>query len=286
MASFRTSVRIVRVVLSAPEQPHEHSSYYQKEASWILFSLTMPQTRRNASADAKSDVPSANNERRSPNARSKTQDVNYPSQTAGRKRKPISGDDDNVSPKHQRVSAGQDTASSAKEAKKKRSDKNDGNAQQSKPRLTTSNLEFDYDRSQLRDSRPTPGRKARPRWAPIGAPQEIKDWVNESFYIAKPRKPTGRLNAAQKDRLYIDESRLDPFSTFHHLYRCHDKGRDGSPTHDEGGFELDWEKVDEWTKPHVYNKQKMMRSMDEAVSSMKSEQQQIYTLCSSSRVMV
>jgi hypothetical protein len=55
----------------------------------------------------------------------------------------------------------------------------------------------------------------------------------------------GRLNAVQKDRLYKDESRLNSFATFHHLYQCHDKGRDGFPTYDEGGFELDWEKVND-----------------------------------------
>jgi hypothetical protein len=155
--------------VTASKQLHTCLSSHISKNTWILCSLTMPQTRANAKtgADAKSDIPSANKENHSPIATSKQQDVRSSPQTAGRKRKPTGGDDDDVSPKHRRVSADEKTPSSAKETKKKQSDNKNGNedddAQQSKPRLTTPDPEFDYDRSQLRDPRPTPGRKARPR---------------------------------------------------------------------------------------------------------------------------
>lgn len=52
-----------------------------------------------------------------------------------------------------------------KKAKKSTKSNNETSEEnQPKPRLTTPDLEFDYDRSQLRDQRPTPGRKARPRY--------------------------------------------------------------------------------------------------------------------------
>ena len=105
-----------------------------------------------------------------------------------------------------------------------------------------------------RDPRPTPGRRARPRWDDISAPQEIKDRVSDSFYIPKPTKPPGRLNVALKNTMFRDECRLNPFAHFHKLYTCHDKGREGSPTYDHGGLELDYEKVNDWMKPQAYNK--------------------------------
>jgi hypothetical protein len=67
----------------------------------------------------------------------------------------------------------------------------------------TPDLEYDHDRSKLRDQGPIAGRKHRPRWEdnPL-TPQEIKDRIIKNFYISKPPKPPGRLNAFQKYGLF------------------------------------------------------------------------------------
>jgi hypothetical protein len=80
----------------------------------------------------------------------------------------------------------------------------------------------------------------------------------------------------QKDRLYIEASLLNPFTTFHATYRCREKGRDGSPTYDEAGFELDWEKVNETLKPQAYNKKKIVRGMENAVSRIQRERDEMF----------
>lgn len=71
---------------------------------------------------------------------------------------------------------------------------------------------------------------------------------------------------------------MNPLHTFHHLYRCHDKGREGSPSYDCAGFQLDYYKVANWMKPQPYNKQKMIRGMDRVIAKDKSEEKQIYEL--------
>ncbi|KAF2821114.1 hypothetical protein CC86DRAFT_449042 [Ophiobolus disseminans] len=111
-----------------------------------------------------------------------------------------------------------------------------------KPRLVTPDLEFDYDRSQL-----------------------LKAHLGNTREIPKPEKPSGRHNAAQKDQLFTEEARINPLLTFHNLHRCYYKGRDGSPTYDDGGFQLDYDKVAEWLKPQPYNRQKMIRGMERAL---------------------
>lgn len=79
----------------------------------------------------------------------------------------------------------------------------------------------------------------------------------------------------QKDEVHRQESLLDPLATSHALYVCHKKGRDGSPTYDEAGFQLDYNKVDEWMKPEVYDKRRMMRGMDKAIEKDDREQAEI-----------
>jgi hypothetical protein len=139
--------------------------------------------------------------------------------------------------------------------------KPEANSQETRPRLTTPDLEFDYDRSQLRDPRPTPGRVARPR----REEREVSPEWKLRFYIPKPEKPPGRLDAYQKDMLFREEAFLDPSAMFHDLYVCHRKGPDGSPTYDSGGDQLDWPKVDHWMKPKPYNKVRMVRGMEKRV---------------------
>lgn len=131
--------------------------------------------------------------------------------------------------------------------------------QQPLPRLTTPDLEFDWDRSQLKDPRPTPGREARPRYDKFDIPAELAARRPPS-----PKKPKGRLNAMQKDALFGQKTRTDPTESFHDLYKCRDKGRNGSPTYDSAGFRLDYDKVMNWFEPRAYNKKAMVNGMEEA----------------------
>lgn len=148
-----------------------------------------------------------------------------------------------------------------------------------KPRLTTPDLEFDWDRSQLRDPRPTPGRKARPRYREFDLEQrsdvfygprnvenrEVAAHFENDFYVPKPEKPKGRLNCMQKDEMYREATMLDPRRSHHDMYVCQAKGRNGSPTYDSAGFQLDWAKVNECLKPKAYNKKSIMNIMDKAL---------------------
>ncbi|XXH01282.1 hypothetical protein Hte_007637 [Hypoxylon texense] len=156
-------------------------------------------------------------------------------------------------------------------------DNNDGNndnGEERIPRLTTPDLEFDYDRSQLRDPRPTPGRVKRPRRGKYELTEEFK----RRFYIPEPPKPKGRLNSIQKDKLYTEKTLLDPSETFHDLYVCHRKGRNGSPTYDSAGFRLDWKKVDDWMKPRAYNKSSIVKGMSKALERHAREEREIYDI--------
>ncbi|KAJ0125339.1 hypothetical protein J7T55_006685 [Diaporthe amygdali] len=133
--------------------------------------------------------------------------------------------------------------------------------QQHLPRLTTPDLEFDWDRSKLKDPRQTPGRERRPRYDTYDIPAELAARRPPS-----PEKPKGRLNAIQKDKLFDEKTRRDPAESFHDLYKCRDKGPNGSPTYDSAGFRLDYEKVMNWFKPVRYNKSRMINGMDRAVA--------------------
>ena len=59
-----------------------------------------------------------------------------------------------------------------------------------KPRLTTPDVEFDYDRSQLRDPRPTPGRIKRPRYDDFSCPDDLKAKFKTEFEVRKPDTPS------------------------------------------------------------------------------------------------
>jgi hypothetical protein len=147
-----------------------------------------------------------------------------------------------------------------------------------KVRLSTPDLEFDYDRSQLRDPRPTPGRKARPRYEEREIPQDLKAHLDLTRYVPKPEKPPGRLNRSQKDQLFVEAARMDPQDTFYSIYKCHDKGREGSPTYDSAGFELDYDKVAEWRKPRAYKKSRMVRGMERNLNQAEKEQKLMFEL--------
>lgn len=136
--------------------------------------------------------------------------------------------------------------------------------QQPLPRLTTPDLEFDWDRSKLKDPRPTPGRERRPRYDEHDIPSELAARRPPS-----PEKPKGRLNAIQKDILYKEKTRNDPAAFSHDLYVCYDRGPNGPPTYNTAGFRLDYDKVVEWFKPVPYNKQRMLKGMERRVAKAK-----------------
>lgn len=100
----------------------------------------------------------------------------------------------------------------------------------------------------------------------------------ERFYVPEPENPKGRLSAPQKADLFTQKCLLDPSEPFHDLHVCHRKGREGSPTYDSAGFQLDWEKVDRWMKPKAYNKSRMVTGMENALKRDEREQQKMYEL--------
>lgn len=169
-----------------------------------------------------------------------------------------------------RQSASIDAPAKTKKPRKSKKSEAPPPEEDPRPRLTTPDLEFDYDRSQLRDSRPTPGRINRPRLSERELTHEFK----ERFYIPELQRPKGV--SKNSDEWYKKMALADPTKTFHDLHVCHEKGRDGSPTYDEGGFQLDWEKVDRWMKPQAYNKKRMVRGMNRAVDEAQREENSMF----------
>ncbi|KAK7931557.1 hypothetical protein PG985_002269 [Apiospora marii] len=130
-------------------------------------------------------------------------------------------------------------------------------------RLTTPDLEFDYDRSQLRDPRPTPGRVKRPRHDEYSLPKSER----EKYRPPPPAKPKGRLNASQRSQLYKEEAIHDSAALYHDMYVCLSKGRRGSPTYDTAGFELDYDKVFRTLAPRAYNKRRIVKGMGDYLAT-------------------
>ncbi|KAI0160395.1 hypothetical protein GGR57DRAFT_499804 [Xylariaceae sp. FL1272] len=164
-------------------------------------------------------------------------------------------------------------SSSKKRSRNTKDEQAEENTTSQKPRLTTPDLQFDYDRSQLRDPRPTPGRVQRPM---LRGDQEVTEEFKSNFFIPKPEKPKGRLTAGQKDKVFGEQAFLDPSQTFHNLHVCYRKGRDGSPTYDEGGFQLDYDKVAEWMRPKSYSKSRIVKSMDRRLAQGQQEDEEIF----------
>lgn len=111
------------------------------------------------------------------------------------------------------------------------------------------------------DPRPTPGRERRPRFDRHDIPADLAARCPPS-----PEKPKGRLNAMQKEALFVEKTRRDPAAHFHDLYKCRDRGPNGSPTYDAAGFRLDYDKVIDWFKPVPYNKNRMLKGMERSVA--------------------
>lgn len=204
-----------------------------------------------------------------------------PSASSARKKQDKPGSEKKPKKRMSEPSEKTDTQPEKKQKQKHNSGSNDktGANPHNKPRLTTPDLEFDFDRSQLRDPRPTPGREARPRYEELDLdlePDQFGSSRNEEnrevalrfendFYVPQAEKPKGRLNAWQKNELFREQALLDPRAAFHDLYVCHKKGPQGSPTYDDAGFQLDYAKVDDWMKPQAYNKNAMVTGMEKSL---------------------
>ena len=52
-----------------------------------------------------------------------------------------------------------------------------------------------------------------------------------------------------KEEEYAWDALNNPDATFHELHVCRAKGREGSPTYDKAGYELDYDKVMDWFRP-------------------------------------
>ncbi|OBS24532.1 hypothetical protein FPOA_05073 [Fusarium poae] len=166
---------------------------------------------------------------------------------------------------HKRQSSKKDSSAPEPEAKqaKKTQDSNaqakppitDEQPEAQKPTLTEKDLEFDFDYSQIRDPRRTPGRVKRPRYEERDLSEE---WLSK-FHIPNHKSP-----------------HTDPLYTFYDLYKCHKKGPDGSPTYDSAGFQLDYKKVEQWMKPQRYNKKSIMNGMDRSLKRAEDEKQMAY----------
>ncbi|KAI0856469.1 hypothetical protein F4860DRAFT_492803 [Xylaria cubensis] len=142
-----------------------------------------------------------------------------------------------------------------------------------RPRLTTPDLEFDYDRSQLRDPRATPGRVRRPRLEEFD--RELTKEFKERFTIPQIKVPK---RGPLREKLYKEQTLIDPTAMFHDLHVCLKKGPGGSPTYDSGGFQLDYNKVAESMKPQRYNKSRIMKGMDRSIAKGELEEREIFEI--------
>lgn len=140
-----------------------------------------------------------------------------------------------------------------------------------KPRLTTPDLEFDYDRSQLRDPRPTPGRERRPRLQD----REVSEEFRQRFTIPQPPKPKRKPRGAEADEFFKQTTLLDPSAIFHDSYVCEKRGPHGPPTYDTAGFQLDYEKIIEHLKPQYYSKSRAVGGMQRALARGEREAREI-----------
>ncbi|KAI5248467.1 hypothetical protein E4T43_01198 [Aureobasidium subglaciale] len=95
----------------------------------------------------------------------------------------------------------------------KRTKTKDTTSQAQRPRLTTPDLEFEYDRTQLRDPRSKPGRTGEPRYEEDDIPVDLKERFDNDYYVPKP-----------ESGMFVEGSRSDPRDVFHNIHRCIDTG--------------------------------------------------------------
>lgn len=145
--------------------------------------------------------------------------------------------------------------------------------------LRIDDLYFEWDRTQLHDPRPTPGRERLPYYTETDdIPVTFLERLQKTRSIYKSERPKGRLTNAIKHKMSVAEDLHNPWATSYATEQCYKKGREGSPTYDSAGFQLDYDKVCEWRKPQAYNKQKIMRGANRAVDEAKSRRKQRFSL--------
>jgi hypothetical protein len=110
-------------------------------------------------------------------------------------------------------------------------------------RLATPDLEFDHNRSKLRDPRSTSGRYARPHYEEDGIPEDILARLKKNRTLAKPNRPKGRLSSAQRQALNAEEAVSNTLAYSLDLFKCLAKDKAGSPAYDDAGFSLDYDKA-------------------------------------------
>ncbi|KAI5235972.1 hypothetical protein E4T42_09578 [Aureobasidium subglaciale] len=125
--------------------------------------------------------------------------------------------------------------SSSNAERAKRTKTNDTTSQAQRPRLTTPDLEFEYDQTQLRNPRSTPGRIGKPRYEEDDIPHDLKECFDNDYYVPKPE--SGMLDEGSKS---------DPRDVFHNIHRCIDKGPNGSPTTNNAEFQIYYNKAVQW----------------------------------------
>ena len=123
--------------------------------------------------------------------------------------------------------------------------------------------------SGLRDSRPTPGRRVPPRGSPPNAYRSETD--APSMRDPSPEPPQKKKRGNMSDREFERKALKDPNHTFHDLHICYKKGPRGSPTYDEAGFQLDYDKVADWMRPKAYNKKSMVNGMERHLKRVEQE---------------
>ena len=86
-----------------------------------------------------------------------------------------------------------------------------------------------------------------------------------------PEPPQKKKRGNMSDREFERKALKDPNHTFHDLHICYKKGPHGSPTYDEAGFQLDYDKVAEWMRPKAYNKKSMVNGMERHLKRVEQE---------------
>ena len=127
----------------------------------------------------------------------------------------------------------------------------------------------------LRDTRPTPGRMVPPRGSPPNAYRPETDMPSMRSRSPEPPKKKKR---SESDREFARKALKDPNHYFHDLHTCYKKGRQGSPTYDEAGFQLDYDKVAEWMRPKAYNKKSMVNGMERHLKRVGEEKAKMATI--------
>lgn len=114
----------------------------------------------------------------------------------------------------------------------------------------------------IRDNRPTPGRMVPPRGFPPNAFRKETDAPELRSPAPEPPQKKKRMTAIEKEQEFQRKSLNDPNEYFHDLHICFEKGPNGSPTYDEAGFQLDYDKVARWMKPDGRSKKGKLKAVD------------------------